>query len=381
MSKIFNNKSIKNIDWIIVGCIVLLVLIGLLCIINATSDPIVEGASFSEKLSSINISTALRQLIWFLVGCVAMIVMLMVDLSAIKERTVLIYGINIGLLIMLFSLAAVTRNTISWYRIGNVGFQPSELCKISLSLMLAKNFSALSPAEPLDSFGQTIKPIFITAIAFGLVVIQGDLGTATVFLFILAGMLIAARISWKIVLGYGALLIAAMPIAWLLMNDIRRNRIRVFFNPELDTSGAGYNVRLSKIAIGSGQVTGKGMLSDGGLSQLNWVPEKETDFIFSVAAETFGFIGGVLIMLIYFVLIFRTLYIALKCKNRFGSFYCVGIASMMIFHVFENIGMTMGLMPVTGIPLPFMSYGGSSMLTNMLAYGLVLNVGARSYRT
>lgn len=381
MSKIFSNKSIKNIDWVIVGCILALVIIGLLCIINATADPIVEGATFSEKLESIDFSTALRQFIWFLVGCAAMIVMLLVDLNAIRERTVWIYAINIGLLVMLFGLAAVTRNTISWYRIGNVGFQPSELCKISLSLMLAKNLSALSPSEPLDSFGQTIKPIFITAIAFGLVVIQGDMGTATVFLFILAGMLIAARISWKIVLGYGGVIIALIPIAWLLMNDIRRDRIRVFFNPELDTSGAGYNVKLSKIAIGSGQVTGKGMLSDGGLSQLNWVPEKETDFIFSVAAETFGFIGGLVIILIYFVLIFRTLQIAMKSKNRFGSFYCVGIASMMIFHVFENIGMSMGLMPVTGIPLPFMSYGGSNMLTNMLAYGLVLNVGAHAHRT
>lgn len=159
-----------------------------------------------------------------------------------------------------------------------------------------------------------------------------------------------------------------------------KNRVLVFLNPELEPLGNAYNVIQSMTAIGSGQLYGKGVLTDNTLSQLNFLPAKHTDFIFAVTVEALGFVGGAMIIFLYMLLILRTIAIAKKAKDKFGSLIVIGVATMMFFHIFENIGMTMGIMPVTGIPLPFMSYGGSSMMTNMAAYGMVLSVAMRRHK-
>lgn len=179
------------------------------------------------------------------------------------------------------------------------------------------------------------------------------------------------------VLAGGTACVAIYPF----LSEFRQERILSFLDPSRDTSGTGYQVRYSKIAVGSGQVTGKGLFQEGAISQLDFVPEKHTDFIFSVTAESVGFVGCMFIIALYFVLILRLFYLAYKVTDRFGSLVIAGVASMLLFHIFENIGMTIGIMPVTGIPLPFLSYGGSSMLANMAAIGFVLNVVKRQQRT
>jgi rod shape determining protein RodA len=210
------------------------------------------------------------------------------------------------------------------------------------------------------------------------VAIQPDFGTATVFMAIIFGILFVAGISYKLLFGIIGAGVACIPLLWFgFLSDVQKNRILVFLNPGLDPLGEGYHVTQSLIAIGSGQIYGKGLLTDNTLSQLNFLPAKHTDFIFSVTAEALGFMGGIIIILLYLALIIRTMKIASKSKDKFGALLVTGVASMIMFHIFENIGMTMGLMPVTGIPLPFMSYGGSSMWTNMIAYGMVLSVGMR----
>ena len=380
MDRKMRKPSGGRIDWVIIVCIVALVLYGLIAIAAATADPVDADASTAEKLEALDWSLVTRQAIWFGVGIVAVVVIMLIDYARLKDLAALIFGANVALLALLFALATVTKSTVSWYRFGSIGFQPSELCKISLILVLARYFGN----RPADSRLQTVRdiapPVILTAIAFILVALQPDLGTAMVFVAIALGMTFAARITWKPVAIMGGALALAAPVVWMLLAEHQKNRILVFFNPSYDTSNAGYNVRYSKIAIGSGQLAGKGMFNDGGLSQLNWVPEKETDFIFSVTAESFGFLGGMVLLLLYAILVIRTLLIAIRTRDRFGAFICVGVATMVAFHVFENIGMTMGIMPVAGIPLPFMSYGGSSMLTNMIAFGLVLNVSLRGRR-
>jgi len=191
-------------------------------------------------------------------------------------------------------------------------------------------------------------------------------------------MLFVAKISYKLLFSIIGTGMAIVPIAWFaLLSEVQKDRIRVFLNPRLDPMGKGYQVSQSITAIGSGRIIGKGILTNNTLSQLNFLPAAHTDFIFSVLTEAFGFIGGVIIIGLYSILIIRTIMVAVKAKDEFGSLIVIGVTALIIAHIFENIGMTMGLTPVTGIPLPFMSYGGSFMWTNMIAYGLVLNVGMR----
>ena len=187
-----------------------------------------------------------------------------------------------------------------------------------------------------------------------------------------------AKISWGYIAAAAGLVAAGLPLAYFfLFNEDQQYRIKVFLNPELDVQNKGYNVAQSKIAIGSGQLYGKGYFSSGTLAQLRFVPERHTDFVFAGIVEGVGFVGGTILILAFFVLIFRWLWIAMHSKDYFGMCLVAGAAGMLLAHVFENIGMTMGLMPVTGIPLPFISYGGSNLLTNMIAVGIVENVWMR----
>lgn len=378
MRKLLDQKTIRKIDWLLLLNIVALVGFGLLSLTAAMASPATGNeVTLSEKLANLNWSLVMRQAIWFVIGLVAMLLVMMIDYTALRDAAPVIYWINVVILALLYLLATVTKNTVSWYKFGSVGFQPSELMKISLMLMLGSMLAGRPQDQKIETFSDLWKPALIVILPFLLVALQPDMGTAMVLVCVAAGILFVVGLGKKIVLSLAGGLAVCLPVAWLLLSDMQKNRILVFFNSELDTSGAGYNVLRSKIAIGSGQVAGKGMFAEGHLSQLSWVPVKESDFIFSVTGETFGFIGGCILILLFGCLLYRTLRIALRTRDRFGSHVVVGVASMIFIHVFENIGMTMGIMPVTGIPLPFVSYGGSNMLTNMIAYGLVLNIGSR----
>ena len=377
MAKLLDRSGWKKIDWLLIANIVALVIVGLISITAATADPATgEEVTLADKIGNLNFSTVWRQCVWFLVGIVAMVAAFSIDYNYLKEITPIIYWINIIILLLLFVLATATNNTVSWYKFGNIGFQPSELAKISTILMLSRALAARSGDEKITSFREFFHLVKYAVIPFVLIAVQPDLGTAMVVACITIGIFFVARVDKKIVLSCIGAVAAILPVAWLFMKDYQRNRILVFFGLAQD-SASQYNVNMSKMAIGNGQLTGNGLFGTGGMSQLNWVPVKESDFIFAVTGETFGFIGGLIVVLLFGLLLWRTISIALRSRDKYAMYVVVGVACMIFAHVFENIGMAMGVMPVTGIPLPFISYGGSNMLTNMLAYGIVLNIATK----
>lgn len=377
MAKLLDRSGWKKTDWLLIANIVALVIVGLISITAATADPATgEEVTLADKIANLNFSTVWRQCVWFLVGIVAMVAAFSIDYNYLKEITPIIYWINIIILLLLFVLATATNNTVSWYKFGNIGFQPSELAKISTILMLSRALAARSGDEKITSFREFFHLAKYAVIPFILIAVQPDLGTAMVVACITIGIFFVARVDKKIVLSCIGAVAAILPVAWLFMKDYQRNRILVFFGLAQD-SASQYNVNMSKMAIGNGQLTGNGLFGTGGMSQLNWVPVKESDFIFAVTGETFGFIGGLIVVLLFGLLLWRTISIALRSRDKYAMYVVVGVACMIFAHVFENIGMAMGVMPVTGIPLPFISYGGSNMLTNMLAYGIVLNIATK----
>lgn len=377
MAKLLDKSGWKKIDWLLIANIVALVLVGLISITAATASPATgEEATLAEKLANLNFSTVWRQFVWFLVGAVAMIGVFAIDYNYLKDITPVLYWANVIILMLLFALATVTKNTVSWYKFGNIGFQPSEIAKISTILMLARMLAARSGEEKITSFREFFHLAKYALIPFVLIAVQPDLGTAMVVACITVGMFFIVRVDKKIILSCFGAVAVVLPVAWLVMRDYQKNRILVFFGLAEDAASQ-YNVNMSKMAIGNGQLTGNGLFGTGGMSQLNWVPVKESDFIFAVTGETFGFIGGMIVLILFGLLLWRTISIALRSRDKYAMYVCVGVACMIFAHVFENIGMSMGVMPVTGIPLPFISYGGSNMLTNMLAYGIVLNIATK----
>jgi rod shape determining protein RodA len=356
------------------------VVFGLIAIANATASPFTgEETSISDYLSNINFKYVILQFMWFIVGLIAMFVIMFPDYHNLGDYTVWIYWINIALLILVLLMNNTIRGISGWFSFGDRGFQPSEVAKIAIILTLAKMVSDRTKnKEGITRFRDIGWIVLSFLLPFGLILAQPDFGTAFVYAAIFFGMLFMAKTSIRIIgtiFGAGLIMV---PLMWfVVMNADQKQRIIDFFNP---TKSASTQVLQAKIAIGSGQVTGKGFFATGALGRLGFVPDDHTDFIFSVTIEPIGFIGGIILLLLYFTLIFRTLYLAIKAKDDFGKYIIIGVVCMILFHVFENIGMNMGMMPVTGIPLPFFSYGGSNMLANMVAFGLVLNVNMRRFR-
>ena len=287
----------------------------------------------------------------------------------------IIYAINIILLIAILVIGKEIKSSKSWIIIGPMRFQPSEIVKIGFILTFAKQLER--KGDIINSIKGLIQLMLYLLPILGLILLQPDFGTGLVFIFFSFFMLYAAGLNYKFILGVGTIGIISVPALWLYyLKPYQKHRILVFFNPELDPLGSGYHVIQSKIAVGSGQFLGKGLFK-GTQNNLGFIPERHTDFIFSIIGEELGLLGSMIIILLFLWLIMRCMYIAKISKDNYGKYITVGVMSMFLFHVLENIGMTIGIMPVTGIPLPFISYGGSSLLTNMIAIGLVLNVGMR----
>lgn len=377
-----DRKLLKQIDWITIILVLTLVVIGLVSIASIMASPFSgDEASLSDYLEKLNLNYVKRQAVNFLVGVAAFIIVIIFDYSFFKLVIKYAYVANVALLLVLFTVEK-TRGISGWFVFEAIdrAIQPAELCKICIIVFLAKIVSEGMDRDHgrLRSFKSIIFALGICGLPTVLVMLQPDFGTAFVYLCILIFILFIARIGWGYIIAAAGALAVGLPLAYFfVMSDEQKYRIDVFLDPSLDLSNAGYNVFQSKVAIGSGQLYGKGYFSSGTLAQLRFVPERHTDFIFAGIVEGLGFIGGTLIILLYFLLVFRMLWIAFKAKDNFGTGLVAGVIGMLLAHVFENIGMTMGLMPVTGIPLPFLSYGGSNLLTNMIAIGIVENVCMR----
>lgn len=363
VENLVDRKLLKNIDLGIVISTILLIAYGMAAISSATH--IRSGGS---------VGTLKVQIIAFILGIIGVILILLIDYKTFGDNYVLIYIINVFLLALVLIIGFSTKGTKGWIDLGPVNMQPSEIVKIGYILTFAKYLE--KKKGNLNRIIDVLPAMLHLVLIVGLIMLQPDAGTALVFIFISIFMLFAAGISYKIIAGaFGAFLIS-LPVMWKLLKPYQQSRILVFLNPELDPMDKGYHVIQSKTAIGSGQLWGKGLF-EGTQNNLGFVLERHTDFIFSVIGEELGLIGALVLMMLFLWLLLRCIHIAKVSKDDYGMLICVGIISMFLFHILENIGMTIGLMPVTGIPLPFISYGGSSLLTNMAAVGLVLNVGMR----
>ncbi len=269
----------------------------------------------------------------------------------------------------------------SWFNFGGILYQPSELMKIATIICGAKFITIYK--NNINKSNKRANLIYLSIIALNfilpisLILLQPDFGTAMAFVFIVIFMIFKSGIKYRYVLLGIALFIILIPLTYLfLLNDVQKERINVFLNPELDPLGSGYNAIQSKIAIGSGMLFGSGLLN-GAQTQYGYIPIKSSDFIFSVISEELGFVMSVTIIVLYTILIIRLIMISSKTKDEFASLMVIGIAGMFFFHFVENIGMTIGLLPITGVPLPFLSYGGSNLINNTLAIAVALNVSAR----
>ncbi|MFY9113889.1 MAG: rod shape-determining protein RodA, partial [Dethiobacteria bacterium] len=315
-----------------------------------------------------------RQAIWLGAGLIGIIFISLIDYINFSSWARYIYVIN---LLLLVAVLVVGRgdNVKRWIDLGFIDIQPSEYAKLTLIIILARLLSE-KEGQLGKRFSASIPALIYTAVLTALIFLQPDLGTAMVIVAILLGLLYVAGINLKYLfymLGSGAV---AFPFLWMFLEGYQKKRLMIFLNPEMDPLGYGYQLMQSIIAVGSGSIWGKGLF-EGTQVRLNYLPEQHTDFIFAVLGEELGFIGAVGLLFLFFLLIYRILWIGSQSKDVFGSLICSGVAIMLSFHVLVNIGMTIGIMPVTGLPLPFISYGGNSLLINFLAIGLVLNIGMR----
>lgn len=371
----------KQFDWLTVLLVLALVAIGLVSITSIMADPFSgEEVALADYLEKLNLTYVQRQAVNFLVGVAAFLIVIALDYKIYKYVIKYAYFFIVLLLLLLFVTSKV-RGIQGWFKLESLdrALQPGELCKIAIIIALSQIVSrSMDKHGRLTGIKTIAYAVLICAVPTILVLLQPDFGTAFVYVCIMVFIFFVGRISWGYIAAAAGMLVVGAPLAYqFLFSEEQRWRIRVFLDPELDPLKYGYNVSQSKIAVGSGQLTGKGFFSEGTLAQLRFVPERHTDFIFAGIVEGLGFIGGTIIIVLYFLLIFRWLYMAMKLKDHLASCLVIGVTGMLTAHVFENIGMTIGLMPVTGIPLPFISYGGSNLLTNMVAVGIVENVWMR----
>jgi len=377
----FEKRKKITIDFWLIGIVIVLMIFGLLMLANATGFPETpEGSNWLQYFADMNKSFIGKHALWFGLGCVLAVVIAWFDYRIYGELSIFLYALA---LIMLMAVVIFGEDVFGQKRLKIPGtkmeVQPSEVSKIALIVTLAWDLA--KKEKGIQKLGELILILIKVMIPLVLILMQPDLGTALVYIFITAILLIASGTN-KILLGLltGAGVVAVIPLWTFIFNDTQKTRILSFLDPTMDPLGSGYNVIHSKTAIGSGQLAGKGFFNPSALSQLNYIPVQESDFIFAVTGETLGFWWSALIILIFAALILRMMMLAHKTQDKFGSYLIIGVAAMMFFHIFENIGMSIGLMPVTGIPLPFFSYGGSSMITNMLGIGLVEGVYLRHKR-
>ena len=315
---------------------------------------------------------ASRQMVRFAVGMAVLITVALIDIRLWLKYAYVFYLATVALLFAVEVMGEVGKGAQRWLDLGYFGLQPSELMKIALVLALARYFHGRS-IEDVRRMSQLVVPLFLIAVPAALVLRQPDLGTALMLIIAGAVIFFAAGVRiWKFLI-VGGCGIAAAPIAWQFLRDYQKQRVLTFLNPENAPLGSGYHIIQSKIAFGSGGIFGKGFLQ-GTQSHLNFLPEMQTDFIFTMLAEEFGLVGGLALLGLYMVILVYCLAISVRCRTQFGRLVGIGITATFFLYVFINMAMVMGLVPVVGVPLPLISYGGTAMLTLLFGFGLLMGV-------
>ena len=364
MFKYFQTQNRPGSSKVIFLCLLALNIISLICIFSALNQ---GGAMEREGVFH-------RQMMWIAVAWIALIFTSFVNYRLYFDISYIFFGLNILLLLVVDIMGASAMGAQRWLSFGGFNFQPSELCKIATIFLMARLFSR---PDAKNFWAGVLYPLVLVGIASLLIFKQPDLGTALVVIFLFFSIGLSSKLKRR----YFILLIVAgmmtFPFAWHTLKDYQKKRLIVFVNPDTDPLGAGYNIIQSKIAIGSGQLFGKGFLS-GTQNQFSFMPERHTDFIFTVLAEEWGFFGGIFLLFLYWMILSKILDIARFAKDEFSRLLAVGIGSLFFIHVFINIGMTLGILPVVGIPLIFMSYGGSNLLINTMLVGILANIAKQS---
>lgn len=361
-------KRLKEVDFSILLSMLAICAIGIYTIKSATGTN----------------SLSITQGMWLIISCIIGIAVLMVDYSVIGSYYKLLYILSVAMLVLVLLVGSVRNNAKSWLGFGGIGGQPSELAKIVIIITLAKMMEEM---EDINSWKNIAKLGVVSLIPMILIQLQPDTGTNLIFAVTIFAMLFIGGLNSKVVWGVVGTIVTAVIGAFIIIEQnldqyltflkpYQWNRIRVFFHPETDIMGAGMDAYYAKLAIGSGMFYGRGF-DQTDLVNGNFISESHTDFIFSVFAEEWGFLGCAILLLLYLNIMIRSIKIARASNDKFGYYMIIGIISMLTFQVLQNIGMDIGLMPITGIPLPFVSYGGSSLLTNIISIALILNVGIR----
>jgi rod shape determining protein RodA len=319
----------------------------------------------------------MKQILWFIIGFFALTAAFFTDYRFLVRHAYIIYGISIFLLIIVLTNGYTTRGSQRWLAIGSFTFQPSEMVKLTIILALAKYFDSHQLNRDYR-LNELLIPFLIVIIPFILILKQPDLGTALILLLIFSAIVLFVGFEYKSLFVTIAGGLVFIPIGWYFMKDYQKARILTFFKPEHDPLGTGYHIIQSMIAVGSGGLLGKGYLK-GSQTQLKFLPEQQTDFAFSVFAEEWGFIGGMVLLFLFFYLIIWGLKIMMHAKDYSGALLSFGVIMLILWEVFINIGMVIGVLPVVGIPLPFLSYGGSSLVVLMSAIGVLMSISVRRF--
>ncbi|MFQ5519351.1 MAG: rod shape-determining protein RodA [Mariprofundus sp.] len=352
-------RILRSLDWILLAALLSLAGLGLFVLYAAVHQ---GDAGLWQK-----------QLLFWAAGLVVFFVLCFVPLRALGLACWPMYGVALILVLLVPLIGDVHMGARRWLDLGVVNLQPSELMKWALMFVLASWFSR----REARGWSEILVPLFLAAVPAGLIVMQPDLGTTLVLLFAATVMIVAAGLPWRLFALAIAAGIAALPVLWHFMHDYQKQRVLTLLDPQSDPLGAGYHVIQSTIAIGSGGMFGKGFLQ-GTQARLHFLPEQHTDFIFSVLAEEGGFISVLLLLILYALLLIRILYIGHRAHSRFASLLCIGVAAIFTLYITVNIGMVSGLFPVVGLPLPFISYGGSALVTMLAALGLVMRIAIES---
>ena len=361
-------KVLKNIEWGILICTILLIGIGLVALYTATYE------TSQDEFR--------KQFIWLAISIPIMILVTWIDYEVIAKISPIFYVIILVLLVGVLFTTEVN-GASSWYSIGFFSFQPSEFAKIFVILTFSFFITKIQEKgrNEINKPTRLILSLLVIAIPMGLIIKQPDFGTAMAFITATAFILFSAGIKKRYIFTVITLIIIALPLLYFfVLPEHAKTRIDVYLNPEIDPRGAGYNIIQSKLAVGAGELFGMGLLK-GNQTQLGFLYPKTTDFIFAVIGEEMGFVVAGAVIILYVVLITKAIYVAKTAKDDLGSYIAMGIAGIFLFHMVENIGMTMGLLPITGVPLPFVSYGGSSLLTNLILIALLLNISGRRQKT
>ncbi len=358
-----DRRLVYNVDWVLLGSSLALTLVGVAMVYSATHS----GRSPDLYL---------KQLALVGVGIAGLLVTATLDYRRVADRAILLWALSVAVLLYVLRFAPLIAGTRRWILIGSFQLQPSELVKLAAAVFVAKVFAEYRQ-ETLGLRDVALPGAAVGLLSF-LVAREPDLGTAACLVPLFLAVAFLAGLRMRAVVSLAAVLLLAAALAWPVLKDYQKTRIYTFLDPSLDPRGAGYQKIQSQIAVGSGGLLGRGFL-EGSQAQLGYLPARHTDFVFSVLAEGMGFLGVVVVLGLYLLVVWRMLETARLARDRLGAFLVAGITASFAFQVVYNVAMVAGLVPVKGLPLPLMSYGGSSVLSSLMGIGLVLSVRMRRF--